>query len=59
MVYLIFAMTLYLLPPKSPSQGTVPYKTTERWIHRAHEEGRFTSFEATAPERPVCCASFS
>jgi Ca2+:H+ antiporter len=28
MVYLIFAMTLYLLPPRSPSQGAVPHKTT-------------------------------
>jgi Ca2+:H+ antiporter len=28
MVYLIFAMTLYLLPPRSPSEGAVPHKTT-------------------------------
>jgi Ca2+:H+ antiporter len=30
MVYLVFAMTLYLLPPRSPSEGAVPHKTTER-----------------------------
>jgi Ca2+:H+ antiporter len=57
MVYLIFAMTLYLLPPRS--QGAVPQKTTERSIQRAHEEGRFTSRGATAPERSACCANFS
>jgi Ca2+:H+ antiporter len=28
MVYLIFAMTLYLLPPRSPGEGAVPHKTT-------------------------------
>jgi len=43
MVYLIFAMTLYLLPPGSPSEGTAPQKTTERRIQRAHDEGNFTS----------------
>ena len=40
MVYLIFAMTLYLLPPKSPGEGTVPRKTTERSIPRAYDESR-------------------
>jgi Ca2+:H+ antiporter len=59
MVYLIFAMTLYLLPPKSSREGTVPQKTTERSIQRAHDEGKFTSLDATAPERPLCCANFS
>ena len=34
MVYLIFAMTLYLLPPKSSGDGTAPKKTTERSIQR-------------------------
>jgi Ca2+:H+ antiporter len=34
MVYLIFAMTLYLLPPKSSSEGTAPQKTTELSIQR-------------------------
>jgi Ca2+:H+ antiporter len=28
MVYLVFAMTLYLLPPRSPGEGAVPHKTT-------------------------------
>jgi Ca2+:H+ antiporter len=59
MVYLIFAMTLYLLPPKSSSEGTVPRKTTERSIPRAYAEDRFTLLDATAPERSSCCASFS
>ena len=59
MVYVIFAMTLYLLPPKSSREGTVPQKTTERSIQRAHDEGKFTSLDATAPERSACCANFS
>jgi Ca2+:H+ antiporter len=59
MVYVIFAMTLYLLPPKSSREGTAPRKTTERPIQRAHDEGKFTSFGVTAPERSACCASFS
>jgi Ca2+:H+ antiporter len=59
MVYLIFAMTLYLLPPKSSRAGTVPQKTTERPIQRAHDEGKLTSLEATAPGGPLCCANFS
>ncbi len=59
MVYLIFAMTLYLLPPKSSREGTVPQKTTERPVQRAHGEGKFTSLDATAPGRPSCCANFS
>jgi Ca2+:H+ antiporter len=59
MVYLIFAMTLYLLPPKSSREGAVPPKTTERSIQRAHDEGRFTSHGAIAPERFACCANFS
>ncbi len=59
MVYLIFAMTLYLLPPRSNSEGTVPHKTTERSIQRAHDEGKFTSLDATAPDRSACCANFS
>jgi Ca2+:H+ antiporter len=44
MVYLIFAMTLYLLPPRLPGERTMPRNTTEN------------SFQ---PERSVCCASFS
>ena len=30
MVYLVFAMTLYLLPPRPPGEGAVPHKATER-----------------------------
>jgi Ca2+:H+ antiporter len=59
MVYLIFAMTLYLLPPKSPSEGAAPHKTTERSMQRAHASDKFTSLGATAPERSACCANFS
>jgi Ca2+:H+ antiporter len=59
MVYLIFAMTLYLLPPKSSREGAVPQKTTERSIQRAQDTGKFTSLDATAPERSLCCANFS
>jgi Ca2+:H+ antiporter len=44
MVYLIFAMMLYLLPPRQPSEETMPRNTTEN------------SFQ---PERSVCCANFS
>jgi Ca2+:H+ antiporter len=40
MVYLIFAMTLYLLPPRLPGERTMPRNTTEN------------SFQ---PERSVCC----
>jgi Ca2+:H+ antiporter len=59
MVYLIFAMTLYLLPPRSNREGAAPHKTTERSIRRAHDESKFTSLDATAPERSLCCANFS
>jgi Ca2+:H+ antiporter len=59
MVYLIFAMTLYLLPPRSPSEGAAPHKTTERSIQRAYDQGKFTSRGATALERSACCANFS
>ncbi|HEV7878283.1 calcium/proton exchanger [Bradyrhizobium sp.] len=59
MVYLTFAITLYLLPPKSSREGTVPHKTTERSIQRAHDAGKLTSRGATAPERSLCCANFS
>jgi Ca2+:H+ antiporter len=44
MVYLIFAMTLYLLPPRLPDERTMPRNTTENSIQ---------------PERSICCASFS
>jgi Ca2+:H+ antiporter len=58
-VYAVFAITLYLLPPRLPDQGTVPHKTTERAIQRGHDERKLTSLDATAPERAACCASFS
>jgi Ca2+:H+ antiporter len=44
MVYLIFAMTLYLLPPRLQGEGTTPRSTTENSIQL---------------ERTACCASFS
>jgi Ca2+:H+ antiporter len=59
MVYLIFAMTLYLLPPKSSGEGTVPQKTTERLIRRAPDESKFTSLSAVTLERSACYANFS
>lgn len=59
MVYLIFAMTLYLLPPKSASEGPAPHKTTERSIQRALDAGKFTSLGVAAPERSLCCVNFS
>src|ERR1700710_341896 len=59
MVYLVFAMTLYLLPPRSSSEDTVPLKTTERSIQRAHDESKFTSLGAAGPERSACCVNFS
>jgi Ca2+:H+ antiporter len=44
MVYLIFAMTLYLLPPRLQNEGAKPRNTTEHSNH--------------LPERSVCCANF-
>ena len=54
MVYLIFAMTLYLLPPRSLSAGTAPQKTTERSTQRGLTGGKFTSLDASAPGRSLC-----
>jgi Ca2+:H+ antiporter len=45
MVYLIFAMTLYLLPPRLQGEGSKPRNITEHSNH--------------LPERSVCCANFS
>jgi Ca2+:H+ antiporter len=59
MVYLIFAMTLYLLPPRSSGEGAAPHKTTQRAIQHAHGEGKFASLDTTTPERFSCCANFS
>jgi Ca2+:H+ antiporter len=58
-VYVVFAITLYLLPPRLPGEGTVPQKTTERSIQRAYDESKFTPPSVTAPERSACCAKFS
>jgi Ca2+:H+ antiporter len=44
LVYLIFAMTLYLLPPRLQSEGTKPRNVTEHSNH--------------LPERSACCANF-
>jgi Ca2+:H+ antiporter len=59
MVYLIFAMTLYLLPPRLRSEGSTPPRTTENSTQRAYDVGQFTARDATAPERSACCVSFS
>ena len=59
MVYLIFAMTLYLLPPRLHSEGSTPPRTTENSTQRAYEVGQLRALDATAPERSACCASFS
>jgi Ca2+:H+ antiporter len=59
MVYLIFAMTLYLLPPRLHGEGTTPQNTTVHSTQRAHDVARFRSLDATAAERSACCANFS
>lgn len=52
MVYLIFAMTLYLLPPRI---GNEPRKTTENATQRAYDGGRVRFLEG----RSACCTNFS
>jgi Ca2+:H+ antiporter len=47
-VYLIFDMTLYLLPPRLPSEGNMLRNTTENSNHRAYHASR--SLDAAAPE---------
>ena len=37
-VYLIFAMTLYLMPPRLQGEGTGPRKTTENSAHGTHDD---------------------
>src|SRR4051794_15978584 len=59
MVYLIFAMTLYLLPPKSTREGAAPQKATEQSIQRAHDARKFTLLDTTALGRSACWANFS
>lgn len=55
LVYLVFAMTLYLLPPRTPGDGATPKKHAAAGIFRLSQTG---SLDA-APERFRCCASFS
>jgi Ca2+:H+ antiporter len=48
-VYLIFAMTLYLLPPKQQGEGPKPRKTTEYPAYRASQMSKLAAVDATAP----------
>jgi Ca2+:H+ antiporter len=48
-VYLIFAMTLYLLPPRLQSGGTRPRNTTEHSTPRQYHASKLRSLDA-APE---------
>jgi Ca2+:H+ antiporter len=56
LVYLIFAMTLYLLPPKSSGESATPHKTTERSMQRGDDVGKFASM-AIAPRQISCSPS--
>jgi Ca2+:H+ antiporter len=49
-VYLIFAMTLYLLPPKQQGEGSKPRTTTEYPAYRATQMGKLTTLDAAMPE---------
>jgi Ca2+:H+ antiporter len=49
-VYLIFAMTPYLLPPRLQSDGTKPRNTTEHVTHREYHMSRNRVFDPAAPE---------
>jgi Ca2+:H+ antiporter len=63
LVYLIFAMTLYLLPPRLQGERTMPRSTTENSAHRAYDVSLFVQTGRAAappgPERSACCDSFS
>jgi len=48
-VYLIFAMTLYLLPPRQQGEGPKPRQTTEYPTHRATQMGKLTTFDVAMP----------
>jgi Ca2+:H+ antiporter len=48
-VYLIFAMTLYLLPPKQPGEGPQRRTSTEYPAHRPPEIGRLATCNAAMP----------
>ena len=49
-VYLIFAMTLYLLPPRL-SEGTRHGKTTERSSQRTHKLSKVQALDTAARPR--------
>jgi Ca2+:H+ antiporter len=49
-VYLIFAMTLYLMPPRLQGEGTRPPKTTEHSAPREYHESKFRGSDAAAPD---------
>ena len=55
LVYLVFAMTLYLLPPRTQGDGAGPRKHAALGAFHLSQPG---SLDA-APERFRCCASFS
>lgn len=48
-VYLIFAMTLYLLPPRLQGEGNRPLKTTDHSTAREYQVSKLRSLDA-APE---------
>ncbi|MDO9298080.1 calcium/proton exchanger [Bradyrhizobium sp.] len=48
-VYLIFAMTLYLLPPKQQGDGPGPRTTTESPAPRPLQMSKFATLDAAAP----------
>ena len=59
MVYLVFAMTLYLLPPRLPGEGTRPRSTTENSARPGYELSLFvkagpTGSPSAPPERSAC-----
>ncbi len=49
-VYLIFAITLYLMPPRLQGEGTRPPKTTEHSTPRQYQVSKLRSLDAAAPE---------
>jgi Ca2+:H+ antiporter len=49
-VYLIFAMTLYLMPPRLQGEGTRPPKTTEHSTPREYHESKFRASDTAAPD---------
>ena len=49
-VYLIFAITLYLMPPRLQGEGTRSPKTTEHSTPRQYQVSKLRSLDAAAPE---------